>query len=324
MTVEAVKIGYHASHEQFSPRDLLEHVAAAEAAGFTAAMCSDHLMPWSEAQGHSGFAWSWLGAAMHATSLPFGVVNAPGWRYHPVIIAQAAATLQQMFPDRFWIATGSGEALNEHITGDVWPPKQERNERLLESATIMRRLWAGETVTHRGHVTAVDARLWSLPERPPRIIGAAISEATAEWLGGWADGMITVSSDRGTMERVIAAFHRGGGRQKPVILQVKLSWSPDEQSALDGAMEQWSPNVFASPIASDLTLPSQFEALAKHVTEDELRKHVRISSDLDQQLDWLRQDLELGVSELYLHNVNREQSAFIEAFGRSVLPALRR
>ena len=112
-------------------------------------------------------------------------------------------------------------------------------------------------------------------------------------------------------------------KQKPVILQVKISWSPSEQAALDGAMEQWSPNVFASPIASDLNMPSQFEALAKHVTEEEMRKHVRISSDLDQQIDWLRQALELGVSELYLHNVNREQSAFIEAFGRTVIPAVR-
>lgn len=320
--ISGMKIGFHASHEQFSPRVLLELAQHAERAGFNGAMCSDHLMPWSEAQGHSGFAWSWLGAAMQATSLTFGVVNAPGWRYHPVIIAQAAATLQQMFPDRFWIAVGSGEALNEHITGDPWPPKQERNERLLESVTIMRRLWDGQSVTHRGHVTAVDARLWSLPERPPRIIGAAITEQTAEWLGGWADGMITVSTERETMKRVIAAFRRGGGADKPVIVQVKVSYSSSEQAAVDGALEQWSTNVFPSAIASDLILPAQFEVLAKDVTEEKIREHVRISTDLDEHLAWLREDIAMGIDELYLHNVNREQPEFIEAFGEKVIPAL--
>ena len=111
-------IGYHCSHEQFSPSELLSLVSLAQRAGFRAAMCSDHFNPWSERQGQSGFAWSWLGAAMHACPLPFGVVNAPGQRYHPAIVAQAAATLAEMFPDRFWIALGSGQLLNEHITAD--------------------------------------------------------------------------------------------------------------------------------------------------------------------------------------------------------------
>jgi coenzyme F420-dependent glucose-6-phosphate dehydrogenase len=116
-------IGYHASHEQFRPGDLLRYVQLAEQAGFGAAMCSDHFHPWSERQGQSGFAWAWLGAALEATSLSFGLVNAPGQRYHPAIIAQAAATLADMFPGRFWIAVGSGQALNEHITGERWPSK---------------------------------------------------------------------------------------------------------------------------------------------------------------------------------------------------------
>ncbi|HUP66259.1 MAG TPA: LLM class flavin-dependent oxidoreductase [Thermoanaerobaculia bacterium] len=119
-----MKIGYHASHEQFTPRDLLEYVRSAERAGFELAMCSDHLFPWSESQGESGFAWSWLGAALEATSLPFGVVNAPGYRYHPAIIAQAAATLAQMYPERFWIAIGSGEA--RFRKGAMAAAKEER------------------------------------------------------------------------------------------------------------------------------------------------------------------------------------------------------
>lgn len=110
-------IGYHASHEQFAPGALLDLVDQAEAAGFAAAKSSDHFHPWSERQGQSGFAWSWLGAAMHATSLPFGIISAPGYRYHQAILAQAAATIGEMFPGRFWLALGSGEAINEAIIG---------------------------------------------------------------------------------------------------------------------------------------------------------------------------------------------------------------
>ena len=153
--------GYHASHEQLPPSAALACVQLAEEAGFQAAMCSDHFAPWSRAQGHSGFAWSWLGAALQATGLPFGCVNAPGQRYHPAIVAQAAATLAEMFPGRFWVALGSGEALNEHITGARWPAKQARNDRLLECVEVIRALFAGETVSHRGLVTVDRAKLWS-------------------------------------------------------------------------------------------------------------------------------------------------------------------
>src|SRR5215204_3946230 len=176
-------IGYHASHEQLLPSALLRCVVAAEAAGFQTAMCSDHFAPWSSRQGHSGFAWSWLGAALQATGLGFGVVNAPGQRYHPAIVAQAAATLSELFPERFWLALGSGEASNEHITGDRWPPKEERRARLGEAVAVIRALLAGETVSHDGLVTVDRARLWTLPERPPALIGAAISADTAAWAG---------------------------------------------------------------------------------------------------------------------------------------------
>src|SRR5687768_10487841 len=133
--------GIHASHEQISPATLLEAVVRAEGAGFAAAMSSDHFSPWSERQGESGFAWSFLGAALATTGLTFGVVNAPGQRYHPAIIAQAIASLNEMFPQRLWAALGTGEASNEHITGDRWPPKAERNARLLECVEVMRALF---------------------------------------------------------------------------------------------------------------------------------------------------------------------------------------
>ena len=278
-------------------------------------------MPWSERQGHSGFSWSWLGAAMATTSLPFRLVVAPGYRYPPTVVAHAAATLQQMFPDRFSVALGSGEALNEHITGEPWPPKEERNARLLECVQIIRRLWAGETVTHRGRVTVVDARLYSLPDRPPNIIGAALTETTAEWMGSWADGLITVTS--ADLHKLIDAFRRGGGQNKPVIAQAKISWARSEEDAVRGAMEQWSTNVFPSHIGSDLRMPADYDERARDVTEEQLRKAVRVSTDLEQHIAWIRNDVSLGIEELYLHNVNKEQREFIDVFGQEVLPRLR-
>src|ERR1041384_4423806 len=156
-----VEFGYHASHEQFSPRELLSYIQLAEKAGFTAAMSSDHFSPWSERQGESGFAWSFLGAALAATQLPFGVVNAPGQRYHPAIVAQAIATLAQMFPGRFWAALGSGEASNERVTGEGWPRKEVRDRRLVECVDVIRRLLRGEEVNHDGLVHVNRAKLWT-------------------------------------------------------------------------------------------------------------------------------------------------------------------
>jgi G6PDH family F420-dependent oxidoreductase len=186
-------IGFHASHEQVHPGALLDAVRHAEQVGFTAAMCSDHFAPWNPRQGHSGFAWSWLGAALASTGLPFGAVNAPGQRYHPAIVAQAIATLDAMFPGRFWVALGSGEAINEHITGDRWPRKAERDVRLRECVEIIRALLAGEEVTHQGRVSVDRARLWTLPERMPQLIAPAVTVATARAAADWADGLVTLN-----------------------------------------------------------------------------------------------------------------------------------
>lgn len=166
-------IGYHASHEQFPPSELLRLVSDAEQAGFGCAKSSDHFHPWSERQGQSGFAWSWLGAAMQATNFDFGIISAPGYRYHPAVLAQAAATIGEMFPGRLWLSLGTGEAINEAITGEYWPEKAERNARLRECVDIFRALFDGETVTHRGRVTVVEAKLYSRPPHPVPIYGAA-------------------------------------------------------------------------------------------------------------------------------------------------------
>ncbi|MCD8489362.1 TIGR03885 family FMN-dependent LLM class oxidoreductase [Kamptonema cortianum] len=316
------QFGYHASHEQFKPSELLKYVQAAHQAGFNAALSSDHFQPWSDRQGESGYAWSWLGAALQATQLSFGVVCAPGQRYHPAIIAQAAATLAEMYPNRFWVALGSGQALNEQITAEGWPAKSKRNQRLLECVDIIRALWAGETVTHHGIVQIEEAKLYTRPTVAPRIIGAAITPKTAEWVGGWADGLITVSHPYDKLKEVVDAFHRGGGRGKPLCLKVQLSYAQDEEQALQGAYDQWRTNIFASPVLSEFRHPQQFDAAAQFVKPEDMHPYVRISAKPEQHIEWLQQYLDLGFSELYLHNVNREQEAFIETFSQKILPAL--
>lgn len=315
-------VGFHASHEQASPSALLASVRHAEEAGFDTAMCSDHLAPWSERQGHSGHAWAWLGAALATTSLPFGVVTAPGQRYHPVVTAQAIATLGELFPGRFWAALGSGEAMNEHVTGDRWPDKPTRDARLLECVTVMRALLAGEEVTHDGLIRVDRARLWSLPERVPELIGAAVSARTAGVVGTWADGLITINQPIDTLRTVLDSFRQAGGDGKPVHVQVHLSWDEDEDRALAIAHDQWRTNVFSSDLGWNLELPAQFDAAAEYVRPEDMRSAVLVSSDLGQITAKLQAIVELGVDGLALHHVGQEQERFIDAFGSKVLPEL--
>ncbi|MCK1421338.1 TIGR03885 family FMN-dependent LLM class oxidoreductase [Bradyrhizobium sp. 182] len=274
------RFGYHVSHEQFAPADLLRWTKLAEEAGFECAMSSDHFHPWSERQGQSGFAWSWLGAALEATNLPFGIITAPGYRYHPAVVAQGAATLGQMYPGRIWLALGSGEAINESITGIPWPEKQERNARLLECVHIIRALLAGETVTHRGRVSVVEAKLYTRPEEPVTLVGAAVTEKTAEWLGGWAGALITVQAKPEQLTRVIEAFRRGGGDGKPIILQMALSWAPTEEEAAAEALHQWASNAVGGEVNWDLRRPQDFDNVGRLVKSEDIRQSVLVSADL--------------------------------------------
>ena len=316
------RIGYHASHEQFSPSALLGFVQAAQAAGFGAAMCSDHLQPWSERQGNSGFAWAWLGAALQATQLSFGTVNAPGQRYHPVVVAQAAATLAALYPDRFWLAVGSGEAMNEAVTGTPFPAKDQRNARLRECVDVIRALWAGETVTHRGLVTVEEARLWSLPAMAPALYAAAITPATARWAGSWADGLITVARPGDATREVVEAFREGGGEGKPLLLQAQVVLGETREAALAAAHDQWRTNIFESSVLAELRSPASFDAAAQQVPPEAVDGPVRVTADGAQLVDWLAGDLELGFERVYVHHVGRDQERFIERMGSEVLPAL--
>jgi probable non-F420 flavinoid oxidoreductase len=317
-----MKIGFHASHEQFSPRHLLELVQKAEKAGFRAVLSSDHFHPWSAKQGESGFAWSWLGAAMQATSLEYGIVNAPGQRYHPAIIAQAVATLDQMFPNRFWLNAGSGQALNENITGEQWPAKEIRNARLQESVEVMRDLWVkDEYVSHRGIITVENAKLFTKPTRLVPVYGAAITPMTAEWLSMWADGLITISKPIDDLKKMIKAFRSQEGENKPMALKVQISYAASEEDALQGAWEQWKNNIFPSKLIAEINTPAQFDDLGSKVRKEDLKDYVIVSNKADVFIEKIKQYHELGFEKIIIHNVNKEQEKYIDFFGKEVLPA---
>jgi probable non-F420 flavinoid oxidoreductase len=317
------RIAYHASHEQFPPSLLLELAVLAEKAGFSALHSSDHFQPWNSAQGESGFTFSWIGAAMQATTLPIGMVCAPGQRYHPVMVAQAAATLAEMFPDRLWISLGSGEAINEYFSAEPWPPKAARNERLKECHDVIVRLLNGELVDYSGHIKVQKAKLYTLPKVKPKFIGAAVTPETAAWLGSWADGLVTINKPMDKLKEIVDAFRSGGGAGKPISLKVQLSYDTDSNLALQGAFEQWNTNIFESSLLSDLTTVEQFEAAAKYVRPEDMHEAVHISANLEEHLEILTNYKNMGFETLILHNVNKNQRTFIENFGKHVIPKLR-
>jgi coenzyme F420-dependent glucose-6-phosphate dehydrogenase len=320
------RFSYHASHEQFAPSQLLECVRKADEAGFDGGFSSDHLQPWSNTQGHSGFAWSWLGAALQATQkLTFSLITVPGgWRYQPVVLAQAIATLAQMFEGRLpWVALGSGQAINERAVGQDWPGKRERNTRLFEGAQIIKRLLAGETVTQQGNVSALDARIWSRPEQIPTLVGAAVTEETAAWLGSWADGLLTAGHDPEKLAKVVAAFRRGGGRGKPIHLKVGLSWAPGADEALRQAHEQWRFNALGGDVNWELTRPQDFEQATRFVRPEDMHESLFISHEATAHIERLRALVDLGFDTIVIHNVGRNQTEFIDMFAARVLPSLR-
>ena len=316
-------LGYHCSHEQLPPDELLRAVQAAEAAGFDAAMCSDHFEPWGERQGHSGFAWSWLGAALATTRFGLGVVNAPGQRYHPAIVAQAIATLGVMFPGRFWAALGSGEALNEHITADGWPAKETREARLRESVDVIRDLLDGEEVSREGLVRVDRARLWTRPEVPPRLVGAAVTARTAAKAAEWADGLVTVVGPPESMREVIEAYRSAGG-QGPCVVQVHLSWAPADEEAMAIAMEQWRHGPAVRPPETwDIDDPREFDRRAAAIGPDDVRRAVLVEHDPGRLADRISAILGAGFDGAYLHHVGRDQAPFVAMAGTTLLPALR-
>lgn len=311
------RIGYHCSHEQFSPSEMLEYACLAEKAGFETVMSSDHFNPWSARQGQSASTWTWLGAALAQTKqVPFGSLAIPGgWRYHPAMLAQSIATLSEMFPARLeWIALGSGQNLNEHIVGCGWPDKEKRRERLLAGAKMMKQLLAGERVHDPNGVIPVDnAKLWTRPKTVPKFFAAALSESTARWAGAWADGLATINLPAEKLEAIIRAFREGGGEGKPLTIQVHVSWAESEAEARKAAHHQWRSNTLDTEESQLHPDPRDFEERTDHLKEDDLDDYVRISADLNDHSRWIDEYEKLGFDTVVLHNVGRNQKEFISA-----------
>lgn len=324
-------LGYAAMFEQFHPTELLAFSRQAEDAGFGSIMASDHFHPWTPSQGQSGFVWAWMGALGASTShVRFGPgVTAPGFRYHPAILAQASATLAAMFPGRFWLGIGAGEALNEHIVGKYWPEAPTRLTLLGESVEVIRQLLSGKVVKYRGeHITLESAKLYTLPDTPPAIYIATSGPVMSERTGRMADGIITVGAADEKIHNLMARFEKGAreaGKDPatmPRIMQLHVSWANSVDVATEQAVREW-PNGGMNFPKADIRNPEDFEAMAKLVRPEHYNGRVFITSDLDAIAAHVQHYIDLGFDEVYLHNVGRNQEAFIKAVGQRVLPQLK-
>ena len=322
-------LGYAASFEQFHPTDMLTWAQQAEQRGFGAVMASDHFHPWTPHQGQSAFVWSWMGALGATTNLRFGTgVTPPGYRYHPAVIAQAAATLEAMFPGRFYLGLGAGEALSEHIVGEYWPEASVRLERLMEAIGIIEELFTGKVVKHQGkHFNVESAKLYTLPENPPPIYVATSGPVMARRTGRYTDGIITVGAADEKIRMLMQRFEQGAKdagkdpKTMPRLLQVKVCWDTTTEKATEAAVREW-PNGGMNFPKADIRNPEDFAAMANLVEPKHFRNRVLISADLDEHIHYLQHFIDLGFQEIYVHNVGLNQAAFIDAYGDKVIPKL--
>jgi coenzyme F420-dependent glucose-6-phosphate dehydrogenase len=321
--------GYAVMCEQFGPNELVDYSKMAEDNGFTGLMISDHFHPWVPSQGQSPFAWALMGALGQATKLRFGTgVTPPGWRYHPAILAQAAATLEAMFPGRFYLGLGAGEAVNEHIVGQYWPEAVTRLEVLAEAIEVIRKLFTGKVVKHKGtYFTLESARLYTMPDKPPPIYVATSGPVNAERTGRTCDGLITVGAADEKIKLLLERFEKGArdaGKDPatmPRIIQLHVSWADSDQAAIDQAVKEW-PNGGMNFPKQDIRSPEDFEAMAKLVRPENFKGRVLTSADLDVHREHIQHFINLGFTEVYLHNVGRNQREFIQAYGREVIPKI--
>jgi coenzyme F420-dependent glucose-6-phosphate dehydrogenase len=317
------------SHEQFSPDDLLRQAVEAERAGFDGIACSDHLQPWWE-PGESGHAWVWLGAAAQATErVPIGTgVTPPGPRYHPILIAQAWATLEVMFPGRTYLGVGSGESLNESPLGADWPPVAQQIERMEEALELIHRLFDGERIDHRGrHFSTSKAYLHTRPRRRPPIYVSAFGPKAAGVAGRWGDGLWTLAdpeSAPGVIDAYRGAAEDAGRQPGEILVQAGFSWAADDESAFEGA-RVWKAAEPDEFYVEDWHEPrAMHEHAERQVSDEEFRESFIIGSDLDAHAERIREAERLGATILVLaNNSGADPHAAIAAYGEHVLPALR-
>lgn len=320
-----VQIGYTMMTEQAGPRDLVDHVVAAERAGFDFSVTSDHYSPWLVEQGHAPYAWSVLGAAAQATSrIPLMTyVTCPTVRYHPAVVAQKAATMQLLAEGRFRLGLGSGENLNEHVVGAGWPAAHVRLEMLEEAVDIIRALFAGGDVSHHGtHYDVENARLWDLPE-PGRLppLGIAVSgERSCEVAGRLGDLLIATEPKR----ELLDAFDRHGGAGKPRIGQLPVCFDPDRDAAVKRAHEQFRWSVGGWKVNSELPLPAGFDQATQFARPEDVAQSIPCGSDVGAFVEAVRPYAEAGFTEIALVQVGGDhQKPFIDWAEKKLLPALR-
>ncbi|MEW2529160.1 LLM class F420-dependent oxidoreductase [Streptomyces sp. NPDC047071] len=318
-----VKIGYTMMTEQAGPRSLVEHVVAAESAGFDFSVASDHYFPWLAEQGHAPYVWSVLGAAAQATSrIPLMTyVTCPTFRYHPAVVAQKAATMQLLCEGRFRLGLGSGENLNEHVVGGGWPAPEVRLEMLEEAVGIIRALFSGGTVHHQGtHFDVANARLWDLPDEPPPLGVAVSGELSCALAGRHADLVIATEAK----PELLDAFDRHGGSGKPRVGQLPVCYDPDEGAAIARAHEQFRWSVGGWPVNAELPGPSGFAAATQYVTQQDVARQIPCGADVDAFVEAVRPYAEAGFTEIALVQVGGDhQLPFIAWAEKELLPVLR-
>jgi coenzyme F420-dependent glucose-6-phosphate dehydrogenase len=312
------------AHEQFSPSELLRQAKLAEEAGFDGICCSDHFQPWWT-PGHSGQAWVWLGAAGQATErVQLGpAVTAPIYRYHPALVAQFAATLEELFPGRTFLGLGSGESLNESPLGMDWPEPEEQLERLEEALDLINRLFDGEKVTSGGYFRTKDAYLHTRPRRKPPIYVSAFNPGAARVAGRLADGLWCLG-DPEVAEPVIEEYRSAARDPGEIVLQAQFSWARDDDAALEGA-RVWKSAQIDDYYTEDWHDPdAMYERGEREVSDDAFLEKVIVGSNLDEHVERIREVEELGATIVALMNVSgSEPEEAIRAYGREVLPRLR-
>ncbi len=316
--------GYTMMCEQSRPDQLVRDIQAAERAGFDFSVISDHYAPWLDSQGHSGYAWSILGAAAQATErIPLMTyVTCPILRYHPAVVAQKAATMQILSGNRFRLGLGAGENLNEHVVGQRWPMVGERHEMLREAVEIISALLDGDgTVNFRGHHFEVESAVLYDPPDEPVPIGIAVSGPDSCRLAGThADLMIAVEPKAELGE----LFDAAGGAGKPRVGQVAICWDRDRAAAVERAHEQFRWFGLGWKVNADLPNPTAFAAATRYVTPEQVGEAIACGPDVEEHVEAIRPYLDAGFDEVALVQIGADtQEDFCAWAGRELLPALR-
>ncbi|MGX1675382.1 LLM class F420-dependent oxidoreductase [Streptomyces sp. NPDC055400] len=314
------EFGYFLSCEEHTPSELVEQARMAEQAGFTSLWISDHYHPWNGDQGQSPFVWSVIGALSQAVSLPVETaVTCPIMRMHPAVVAQAAATSAVQLGGRFRLGIGTGEALNEHILGDAWPEAPVRLEMLEEAVQVMRRLFTGDQISHRGkYYTVENARLFTVPDEPVPIDVSAFGPQAAEVAGRIGDGLITMSPDTAAIER----FRRSGGGTKPVAAGLKVCWNTDTAEAVRTAHRLWANAHLPGELAQMLPTPRHFEQASELVTPERVQANLTCGDDVDAHVAAVKKYVDAGFDTVYINQIGKNQQGFFDFYRTKVLSQL--